>query len=138
MSVPIPEAKQQQINNKKLFLPGLTRLKSKYNHPNQCRPFSAAHGCRGLPRSQQVGREGGRHGPPASSHRAGCPELPAGIPGDPRSMSPLGKERMTQVGTHNRHTIALGPYNVQTRVTIWAQRRGLQEAAGSLCSQGLW
>lgn len=48
MSVPVPEAKQQQINNnKKIFLPGLTRLKNKYNYPNQYRPFSAAHSCPG-------------------------------------------------------------------------------------------
>lgn len=33
ISVPIPEAKQQQINKKKIFLPGLTLLKSKYNYP---------------------------------------------------------------------------------------------------------
>ena len=31
ISVPIPEAKQQQIS-KKIFLPGLTLLKSKYNY----------------------------------------------------------------------------------------------------------
>lgn len=99
----------------KNFLPDLTRLKRKYNYPNQCRLFSTAHGRAGfLVRNRRGGRAEGT----GLQRRAGCPELPAGIPGGPRSWPGphdpsehvTAREGKDDKG-RNMRQIGLGPYH---------------------------